>query len=197
MLATLPARELSAGLAELLKHGAIADAALFEKIEERAEAARAGDKALLGELVAWSCRIKAAVVGDDERETSERGGRARLNFGHTVGHAIEAASLETADPLKHGEAVALGMLAAARVGARLQVGDAKLEARLQTLLPRLGLPINLDAWLRPEVLGRVAVDKKRSGASLRYVVVPKLGESTTVTLAPERLVEILLDEKTR
>jgi shikimate kinase/3-dehydroquinate synthase len=197
MLATLPPRELSAGLAELLKHGAIADAALFERLEAQAEAARAGDRALLADLVAWSCRIKAQVVGDDERETASEGGRARLNFGHTIGHAIEAASLETEAPLKHGEAVALGMLAAVRVADRLGAGDPRLEARLQKLFPRLGLPVDLDVWLRPEVLGRVAVDKKRSGKHLRYVIVPRLGEASTLELAPERLVEILLDEKTR
>src|SRR5262249_33863870 len=112
------------------------DVALFERLEAHAEAARSGDPALLGELVAWSCRIKAAVVGDDERETASEGGRARLNFGHTIGHAIEAASLETQDPLKHGEAVALGMVAAARIGASLGSGDAKLESRLLALLPR-------------------------------------------------------------
>jgi 3-dehydroquinate synthetase len=89
------------------------------------------------------------------------------------------------------------MLAAARVGARAGVGDPRLEARLTAVLPRLGLPTDLDSWLRPEVLGRVAVDKKRSGASLRYVVVPEVGKATTLELAPERLLEMLLDEKNR
>jgi 3-dehydroquinate synthase len=201
-LATLPPRELSAGLAELIKHGVICDAALFERIERDADRVRAPkseeERALLAELVAWSCRIKALVVGGDERETAvddPAGGRARLNFGHTVGHAIEAASLETDAPLKHGEAVALGMLAAARVGAELGKGDASLEARLHALFPRLGLPVDLDPWLRPEVLARVAVDKKRTGAKLRFVIVPRLGESATVELTPEALAEMLRRRK--
>jgi 3-dehydroquinate synthase len=195
LLATLPARELSAGLAEVLKHGVIADAELFARLDAQAEVARAGDAALLGELVAWSCRIKAAVVGDDERETVEApdGGRARLNFGHTIGHAIEAASLERAQPLKHGEAVALGMLAAARVGAELGVGDPWLEAQLLAVLPRLGLPTELDAWLVPEVLARVSVDKKRTaGGALRFVVVDRLGSSRTVSVTAGELAEMLL-----
>ncbi len=200
-LGTLPPRQLSAGLAELAKHGAIADRALFERLEREAEAARRGDRELLAELVAWSCRIKAAVVGSDERETASDGGRARLNFGHTVGHAIEAASLATEAPLLHGEAVALGMLAAARVGAQLPPdqthGDPGLEERLLALWPRLGLPTDLDPWLRPEVLARMAVDKKRAGSHLRFVVVDRLGSSTTVSIEPERLAEMLRRRKPR
>jgi 3-dehydroquinate synthase len=196
-LETLPARELSAGLAELLKHGAIADRALFERIERDADQLRAGNLQLMGELIAWSCRIKASVVAGDERETAQEGGRALLNFGHTVGHAIEAASFETAQPLKHGEAIALGMLAAARFGARVGEGAPDLEARLGALLPRLGLPIDLERWLRPEVLARVAVDKKRAGATLKFVVVPSLGVAKTIAIAPERVAEILLSEEPR
>jgi 3-dehydroquinate synthetase len=150
-------------------------------------------------LVSSASPADSSRGGSDERETAAEdpaGGRARLNFGHTVGHAIEAASLETDAPLKHGEAVALGMLAAARVGATLGAGDATLEARLRALLPRLGLPVDLDPWLRPEVLARVAVDKKRAGAKLRFVIVPRLGESATVELTPEALGEMLRRGKT-
>lgn len=201
-LATLSARDISAGLAEVVKHGAIADAALFEDLESRAEDARAGDPALLAELVASSCRIKAAIVAADERETDagdKKGGRARLNFGHTVGHALESASYESPrledEPLRHGEAVALGMIAAARVGVALGVGDRTLEERLLDLLPRLGLPVDLDARLSPSVLARVGVDKKRAGATLQLVLVDHVGSSTTARVTSEKLGEILLRQK--
>jgi 3-dehydroquinate synthase len=194
-LATLSPRDLASGLAEVVKHGAIASAELFELLERRAEAARAGDPELLEELVERSCAIKAAVVAADERETGA-GGRERLNFGHTVGHALETASLAAA-PLRHGEAVALGMLAAARVGARLGLGDATLEARLAPLLGRLGLPVDLDAHLSPAVLARVGVDKKRAGGRVSFVLVDRIGSSLVTPLAPAELEQILLAGKNR
>lgn len=189
-LATLPPRELASGLAEVVKHGAIADPDLLALLESQAERARAGDPALLAALVARSCQIKAEVVMADERERAG-GKRALLNFGHTIGHALEADSLTGAEPLRHGEAVALGMLAAARVGARLGVGDATLEARLQVVLSRLGLPTDLDRRLAPEVLARVGVDKKRAGGEIAFVIVERAGVARLERLSAARLGEIL------
>jgi 3-dehydroquinate synthase len=199
-LETLDAREIASGLAEIVKHGVIADAGLFELIEQRAEAARAGDPALLAQLIGRSCEIKAQVVAADERETAvdqPGGGRARLNFGHTVGHALESASASAgpAGALRHGEAVALGMIAAARVGAALGMGDRALETRLTSLCDRLGLPTDLDRRLDPQVLARVSVDKKRAGSRIRFVLIDRLGSSVLVPVEPERLGEILLGEK--
>jgi shikimate kinase/3-dehydroquinate synthase len=190
-LATLPARERSAGLAEVAKHGLIADVELLALMEARAAAARDGEPALLAELVARSCAIKARVVGSDERETS--GARALLNYGHTVGHALESASHHTSEPLAHGEAVALGMLAAARIGTAL--GAIDLEPRITTLLSALGLPIDLDRRLSAETLARVAVDKKRGGEHIQFVVVDPPGSARLVPLTPARIHEILLDQK--
>jgi 3-dehydroquinate synthase len=196
-LQTLPPRDMASGLAEIVKHGVIADVSLLELIESHAEALRDGDPAVLAQVIERSCAIKAQVVAADERETSDRpdGGRAKLNFGHTVGHAIESASHQTLQPLRHGEAVALGMLAAARLGSALGAGDATLEARLLALYPRLGLPTDLDHRLSPEVLARVGVDKKRAGAHVKLVVADQIGSSRLVPVEPARIAEILLGAK--
>jgi 3-dehydroquinate synthase len=188
-LATLSERDRIAGLAEVVKHAAIADADLLTLLEARAADARAGEPALVAELVLRSCALKAKVVGDDERETT--GARALLNFGHTVGHAIEAASQSGPDPLRHGEAVALGMLAAARVGAGLGTSSG-LAARLASLCAALGLPVALDPWLTPTTLARVAVDKKKSADQLAFVVVDTPGSARLVPLSTARLGEMLL-----
>src|SRR5581483_8171446 len=198
-LATLSARDRASGLAEVLKHGAIADAELFALLERRAEDARDGDAALTAELVARSCRIKAEVVASDERESdagAPGGGRARLNFGHTIGHALESASAHRAgeDPLRHGEAVALGMIAAARLGTALGCGDPSLEPRLLALLPRLGLPIDLDRRLDRATLERIGVDKKRAGARVSLVLVERVGSSRLFPIEPARVSELLLGE---
>lgn len=192
-LATLSERDRAAGLAEVIKHALIADAPLLGFLEEKAAAARAGEPALLAELVARSCAIKARVVGSDERETS--GARALLNFGHTVGHALESASHVQHDPLRHGEAVALGMLAAARI--HRASGGADLEPRIGALLAAVGLPTDLDRRLSPEALARVAVDKKRGGDHINFVVVDEPGRARLTPISPARIHEILLGGKTR
>jgi 3-dehydroquinate synthase len=187
-LQTLSDRDLAAGLAEVIKHAFIADVPLLELLEARAAAARAGDPALLAEVVARSCAIKARVVGSDERETS--GARALLNFGHTVGHALESASHKLPDPLRHGEAVALGMLAAARIGKAL--GAADLEPRIRALCAAVGLPVDLDRLLTAEALARIAVDKKRGGGDIHFVLVDEPGHARLQPLSPARIHEILL-----
>ncbi len=190
-LQTLSDRDRAAGLAEVIKHGFIADAPLVGFLERNAAAARDGQPELIAELVARSCVIKARVVGSDERETT--GARALLNFGHTVGHALESASHALPDPLRHGEAVGLGMLAAARVHAA--EGGAALEPRIRALLDAVGLPTDLDRRLSPGTLARVAVDKKRGGEHISFVVVDEPGRARLVPLTPARIHEILLGGK--
>ncbi|MDB4968261.1 MAG: aroB [Myxococcales bacterium] len=192
-LATLSERDRVAGLAEVIKHAFIADVELLARLEDCADRACAGDPKLLEELVAWSCEIKARVVGTDERETT--GARALLNFGHTIGHALESASHKMPEPLRHGEAVGLGMLAAARVNRAL--GGVDLEPRLRALLSAVRLPVDLDPRLSHEVLARVAVDKKRGGETLGFIVVDEPGSARVVALAPSRISEILLGIKSR
>ncbi|MCG5056203.1 MAG: 3-dehydroquinate synthase [Myxococcales bacterium] len=170
-LETLPARELSAGMAEVVKAGLIADAALFAWLERQSAPAQAWPQALLAEAIAEAVKVKVAVVSEDERET---GRRAILNFGHTLGHAIESGSHYG---LLHGEAVSLGMLAALRLGELKGKSDATLRTRTQALLERLALPVDVKTHLTPEALKHVDVDKKRRSDSVRFVFVPTPGEA--------------------
>ncbi len=181
-LETLPLRERNAGLAEVVKCGFIADALLLDTIE-RAEVPLS--PALIVECILRAVRVKAEVVASDE---TEGGRRAILNFGHTVGHALEAAS---GYGLLHGEAVALGMVAALDVGAALGVGPAALAARARTVLHRLGLPVDYERRLDDEVMVRLSVDKKRRGGVIRFVFCPAAGETRLRDVSPQELAEIL------
>jgi 3-dehydroquinate synthetase len=197
-LATLSPRDLSSGLGELAKHALLDGGNLLERLEAGAEAAARGDGQTLAPLVAESCAYKARVVAADEREQSPSGGRALLNLGHTVGHALETHSHREGEPLRHGEAVGLGLLAAARVGqATGPDAEPGLEARIASLLARLGLPTDLDARLSREALAPIAVDKKRAGARVRYVSLPRRGAARMVAIEPARLTDLLLSSRTR
>ncbi|HSZ83006.1 MAG TPA: 3-dehydroquinate synthase [Polyangia bacterium] len=180
-LDTLPAREVRAGLAEVVKCAFIADAPLLTILETAPQ----GDGKLpietAAELVARAVRVKAEVVAEDE---TEGGRRAILNFGHTVGHALEAAS---GYGLLHGEAVGLGMLAALSLGEARGLGTPALTARATALLARLGLPVDLRPRLSAEVLSRVAVDKKRRGGAIKFVFVPQVGETKLVDVSPDEI----------
>ena len=170
-LGTLPARERAAGMAEVVKAGLIGDADLYARLEADADRSAAWPADTLAEIVAAAVRVKVAVVAADEREGDRR---AILNFGHTVGHAIEAAS---GYDLLHGEAVALGMLAALALGARRGTTPPDLLPRTRALLARLGLPVDVAARLTPDVLARVQVDKKRHAGRMRFVLCPRLGDA--------------------
>jgi 3-dehydroquinate synthase len=169
-LQTLPPRERIAGLAEVVKTGLIADAALFERLEaEGATLATGAIDRTLGEIIAASVRVKSEVVVEDERES---GRRAILNFGHTVGHALEA---DSGYDLLHGEAVSLGMAAALSLGVSLGLTPPALRDRAIALLARLGLPVDVERRLTPQVLSRMDVDKKRRADAVRFVFVTGLG----------------------
>jgi 3-dehydroquinate synthase len=181
-LDTLPVRERTAGLGEVVKCGFIADAPLLDTLET---APPELSPALVVESILRAVRVKAEVVAADE---TEAGRRATLNFGHTVGHALEAAS---GYGLLHGEAVALGMVAALDVGAALGVGPPALAARARALLSRLGLPIDYERRLDEEVMVRLSVDKKRRGGVIRFVFCPAAGETRLVDVSPQELARIL------
>lgn len=178
-LRSLPLRELRAGLAEVVKYGVIADGALFAWLEDHAEPLLAGDEHALAEAVAASCRIKARVVEADERET---GPRAVLNFGHTVGHAIEAAT--GYGRYLHGEAVALGMLVAATLSVRLGFCARELPQRLAGLLARIGLPTH--AELRLETIEESMQYDKKIKNDMNYFILTKDIGSVTVTRVPDQ-----------
>ena len=187
VLDTLPERELAAGLAEVVKYGAIVDAVFLDWIEAHAEALRGRDAAALSHAIRRSCEIKAQVVAADEREA---GVRALLNFGHTFGHAIEAAS--GYGNWLHGEAVAAGMALAARFSAQLGRIPASDAQRLAAILERLRLPVRppklaLATWL--ELMGR---DKKNENQRITLILLDALGRAAIVKDAPARALEEFL-----
>jgi 3-dehydroquinate synthase len=188
VLHTLPRRELIAGLAEVIKYGVIFDASLFARIEERLADVLRLDDALVADVVAECCRHKATVVAEDERE--ESGGRAVLNFGHTIGHAIEA--LTDYREFLHGEAVAIGMVAAARVSRALgRCGDAAVE-RLGRLLKRAGLPTDIPSGLAPAALAlAMQSDKKSAGGRVRFVSLEEIGRTGFVELSAQEIASYL------
>ena len=179
-LATLPERELRAGLAEVVKYGAIFDAGFLDWIEDNADALLARDVDTLATAVARSCAYKADVVASDP---FERGERALLNFGHTFGHAIESLQGYTGagDGLNHGEAVSVGMVLAARLSSRRGLLDPADAHRLERLLDRLKLPVAVPAALGAcDLLSRMRLDKKADALGLRFVLLDRLGNARVV-----------------
>ncbi|MFZ5550355.1 MAG: 3-dehydroquinate synthase [Pseudomonadota bacterium] len=181
-LLTLPERELSAGLAEVIKYGPIADAGFLAWLEEHMDGLRQREPALLAHAIRRSCEIKAQVVGQDEREA---GLRAILNFGHTFGHAIEA-GLGFGVWL-HGEAVAAGMVMAAELSERLRLSPPGLRARLARLIERGGLPVKGPRLGAKEYLKHMRVDKKAEDGDIRFVLIEGVGRAV-VRAAPDALV---------
>jgi len=172
-LDTLDERQLRAGLAEVIKYGAIRDAPFLDWLETNLDAVLAREAQALMHCIHRSCHNKADVVSEDEREA---GTRALLNFGHTFGHAVET-GLGYGDWL-HGEAVAAGMCAAARMSARLEWISEADAGRLERLVARAGLPTRLPRELPPErMLGLMAVDKKGRAGRVRLVLLRALGEA--------------------
>jgi 3-dehydroquinate synthase len=187
-LATLPDRELRAGLAEVVKTACIGDADFFEWLEAHADALLARDTEALTHAIARCCRFKVGVVERDEREAGER---ALLNFGHTFGHAIET---ETGyDALLHGEAVAIGMVLAARLSVQLGMSGDADSKRLQALLKHLGLPTSVPPGLTPHaLLARMQMDKKNRAGALRLILWRGIGRTEIVEGVDEDVVRALL-----
>lgn len=189
-LATLPVRERRAAFGELVKYALLDGDDLYERVDQLAPSMQRQDAEIppeLGEVIRRCAAIKSWIVTRDERE--QTGERALLNLGHTVGHAIEAATGYTA--FLHGEAVAIGLVAACRVSARLGSCDAALEQRVATTLRRAGLDVDLDPWLRDDVLSRIGVDKKRTGSRIGFVTLAGVGVAATTTLELDELLRIL------
>lgn len=170
LLTTLPDAHLRAGLAEAVKHGAIADAEYLEWIEQEADRLLAGDPQCLSRLIVRSVEIKAEIVARDEKES---GPRKLLNFGHTIAHAIEALSGYS---LLHGEAVAVGMVEEARIGERSGVTAPGTAARLRKVLTRLGLPTSLPIdFSADDVIGWTRADKKARNGRVEYALIQDVG----------------------
>jgi len=186
-LKTLPEEEFASGMAEVIKHAAILSKDLFDYIEKNIEKARSLDTAVLEEIVSRNAQLKAKVVAKDEKESDLR---AVLNFGHTVGHAVEAVS---GFGLKHGQAVAIGMVAEAMISNR--VGKLK-EAdviRLKQVINKAGLPINVPALDINEVMTAMRHDKKVTGNKIRFVLLNAIGDAyITDDVSPSLVEEVLL-----
>jgi 3-dehydroquinate synthase len=192
LLKTLDPREVRSGVAEVIKYGAVCSRDLFEFLEKNIEGVVSLEKPVLQRVVRECCRIKAEVVRRDERD--DRGARVVLNFGHTVGHAMERA-MEWSPELTHGEAVAVGMIAATRLGIRLGTcGEAVLE-RIEALIRRAGLPASAaDLGIGPdEVLEAMRHDKKFVGGMNRFVLPVELGDWCERQDVPQALVREVVE----
>lgn len=183
-LKTLPAKEVRCGVAEIIKSAAAADGELFDFLENNLDSCLGLEAGAIAYAVERSCRVKLGIVGRDERE---RGDRRKLNFGHTLGHALEKIFR-----LSHGEAVAVGMAAAARLSVRRGLLDRRDELRLTSLLKKAGLPVamKVPAALLRRALGR---DKKREGLKIQFVFLNKLGGAVVEGVNPEDIVEVTDD----
>ncbi len=186
-LKTLPPRELSAGLAEVVKHGAIADAKFLDWIEANAAALLVCDTNAMCHAVLRSCEIKSAVVSADEREG---GIRATLNFGHTFGHAIEA-GMGYGEWL-HGEAVGCGMVMGADLSCRLKlISQAELE-RLTNIIKSMNLPTVPPKFGAERYIELMQVDKKTEGGQIRYVILEKIGKAQIKSVSDTLVIETLV-----
>lgn len=190
-LKTLPRRELASGLAEILKHGLIADPALLEYTVSHAEHLLGCDGQSLTKVVERSCEIKADVVMQDEREESLR---MILNFGHTIGHAVEAAT--GYEKYRHGEAVAIGMYGAALLSHRLKLCSDEVVKAVYRAIERLNLPASAPGCDPEELLANASRDKKKLGGSIRWVLLKDIGHVEIHSDVPEREVRAVLAELT-
>jgi 3-dehydroquinate synthase len=187
VLETLPRREFRAGLYEVVKYGVIASPGLFARLETSLPALFARDHSTLGAVVGESCRIKADIVSADEREA---GLRRVLNFGHTIGHALEAATRFRR--FRHGEAVGYGMQAALALGVQRGVTPKDLETRVSALIAQLGpLPPVVDLSTR-EILNAISHDKKIVAGTLHFIAASAIGRTTTLTDVNEKQIRSAL-----
>jgi 3-dehydroquinate synthase len=181
-LKTLPPREISCGLAEIVKAAAIADSTLFSFLEEKVQQTLRLDPQVIETLVYRSLSIKAGIVGRDEREKGER---RKLNFGHTLGHALEK---ETG--LSHGEAISLGMVLAAELSVKKGCLSESEADRLKVLLKRFGLPVRLSLSLEP-ITAALRLEKKRNGNRLHFVFLKGIGSCEVKEIGLEELVKMV------
>jgi 3-dehydroquinate synthase len=182
LLKTLPQKEISCGLAEIVKHAAIADADLFEYLERHAEGILALDRQVIEKLVRVSVRIKSSIVSRDE---TEKGERRRLNFGHTFGHAIEKVS-----GVVHGEAVSMGMVIASALSVKKGLLSAEEDQRLRIVLKNLKLPIRSEAQSQ-KILEAITKDKKRAGDRIHFVLLNGIGKAVVEPITIKELKETL------
>jgi 3-dehydroquinate synthase len=184
---TLPPREFRSGLAEIVKHGIVLDADYFAEVERDAAALGARDLPTVERIVGGSCRLKASIVERDERESELR---HVLNYGHTIGHALEAATGYAR--FAHGEAVSLGIVAEARLALRLGLASADTVTRQERLLAAVGLPVRAPALDAEAVVAAIARDKKARDGRVPFVLAPRIGAFRLVYDVPAADVRAVL-----
>ena len=185
-LRSLPPRELSAGLAEVLKHGLIADAAYFEKMSASLELLRAGDSQSLTEAVAGSCAIKAAIVARDEKEAGER---ALLNLGHTFAHAIEA--MTNYSGWLHGEAVGCGLVLSARLSEAIGSMHGSDVQTISNAVTGAGLPTRVEGLSASTAVETMRGDKKAHAGEVRFIVLDRIGKASQRTVPHDIVLSVL------
>jgi 3-dehydroquinate synthase len=190
VLKTLPKEEFLSGMAEVIKYGVIRDAAFFDYLVNNREKILSLDPDALSHVIQRSCEIKAEVVSKDE---CEGGLRAILNYGHTVGHALEKAENYT---MRHGYAVAIGMVYAARLAHKTGLCDASVSQRVEELIKSYGLPTDLSALSRKpavtELMDTMQIDKKAEGGKVKFVLPKKIGEVVITQEWDERQLQELI-----
>jgi 3-dehydroquinate synthase len=190
VLKTLPPREFRAGMAEVIKYGIIWDAELFAKLEERQrlDQLRYVDEELLSLILIRSCQAKADVVGKDEKEA---GLRAILNYGHTIGHAVE--SLTGYKSVNHGEGVAIGMVAAGQIAVQLKMWKPEEAKRQDALIEKTGLPTQLPSGLDIDaIVDSLQTDKKVKDGKVRFVLPTQIGAVTITDQVPADVIRQVL-----
>lgn len=186
-LQTLPTRAFIAGFGEIIKHGLINDRAYLQQVTEKSPSQFTPDE--LGDIIAGSCRIKAEIVRRDEKEG---GLRKILNFGHTVGHAIEALSLETDEPLLHGEAIAIGMVVEAALSERKGLLSTDDVAQVEQYIKNASLPVIVPSFPLDRLIQLMGSDKKNQAGSIRFTLLKTLGEAVyDQEVAPDVVREVL------
>jgi 3-dehydroquinate synthase len=191
-LDTLPEKEFNNGLAEVIKCGIIDDAKLFQYLEDHIQDVKQQDHEILEKIIEDSCRVKKGIVEIDEKE---QGLRRILNFGHTIGHAIEAESHYT---MSHGNAVFLGMLAAVRISGRLYDLPDEDQKRILRLIDAVGLPCRIPQAITTDgILSRLKADKKKEGDTIHFVLLKKIGMPFINGGVPESILRETLEELKR
>ena len=183
-LKTLPVRELTSGWAEAIKHGLILDVGLLDTFESHVSELKSLDPEIATEIIRRSVAIKAGVVSQDEKETL--GIRILLNYGHTIGHAIESITGYT--EYLHGEAVSVGMMGAAKIGELLQIMDLDDVERQKEVLQAYGLPISAPGLNSEAIISAMTSDKKTTGGSISWVLLDGIGKAITNNEVPDKYV---------
>lgn len=190
VLASLPEEQTRNGMAEVIKCGMIADESLFSLLERHSDSLPGLDEAVLEDVIRRCCHVKARVVQQDERETT--GIRAILNYGHTIGHAVESVTAYTR--FSHGEAVSIGMVAAARIARKMDLFSAEAEQKQEALLSAAGLPTGLSGIEPRRLIEAMLLDKKAVGGEVRFVIPLGIGRVVVKENIPHEIVQEALGE---